>query len=74
MGEEVRGLSTNRQSQNSNGDVKYSIGNGVAKELIGMTHVHEQYYGDCPRNWGVLGGGRQRRKNWGNCNSIINKL
>ena len=34
MGEEVRGFrSTNRQLQNSHGDVKYSIGNGVAKEL-----------------------------------------
>ena len=39
IGEEVRGLrSTNRQLQNSHGDVKYSIGNGVAKEFICMTH------------------------------------
>ena len=31
MGEEVRGLrSTNRQLQNSLGDVNYSVGNGVA--------------------------------------------
>ena len=38
MGEEVRGLrSTNRWLQNSHGDVKYSIGNGVAKEFIPMT-------------------------------------
>ena len=43
MGEEVRGLrSTNRQSQNSHGDVKYSTGNGAAKEHICMTHGHEQ--------------------------------
>ena len=42
MGEELRGLrSTNRQLQNSRRDVKYSIGNGVAKELIPMTHGHE---------------------------------
>ena len=35
MGEEVRGLrSTNRQLWNSHGDVKYSVGNGVATELI----------------------------------------
>ena len=34
MGEEVRGLrSTNRLFQNSHGDVKYSVGNGVAKKL-----------------------------------------
>ena len=42
MGEEVRELrSTNRQLQNSHGDVKYSIGNGGAKELIHVTHGHE---------------------------------
>ena len=34
MVEDVRGLrSTKRQLQNRQGDVKYSIGNGVAKEL-----------------------------------------
>ena len=50
MGEEVRGLrSTNRKLQNSHGDVKYSIENRVAKELIHMTHGHEQWWGDCPR-------------------------
>ena len=37
MGEKVRGLRiTNRQLQNSHGDVTYSIRNGVAKELICM--------------------------------------
>ena len=50
MGEEVRGLrGTNRFLQNSHGDVKYSIGNGVAKELVRMTHGHEQWCGDCLR-------------------------
>ena len=49
-GEEVRGLrSTNRWLQNSHGDVKYSVGNGVAEELICMTHGHEQWCGDCLR-------------------------
>ena len=44
MGEEVRVLrSTNRYLQNSHGDVQYSIGNGAAKELIHMTHGHEQW-------------------------------
>ena len=33
LGEEVRGL-TNRQLQNSYGDVKYEVGNGVAKVPI----------------------------------------
>ena len=38
MGEEVKGLrSTNRQLQNSHGDVKYSTGNGAAKDLY-YTH------------------------------------
>ena len=47
MGEEVKGLrSTNRYLQNSHGHVKYSIGNGVAKEFIHMTHGHEQWFGD----------------------------
>ena len=35
MGEQMRGLTgTNRQLQNRHGDVKYSIENEVAKELI----------------------------------------
>ena len=39
MGEEVRGLrNTNRKLQNSHGDVKYSIENGVAKGHMCMTH------------------------------------
>ena len=50
MGKEVRGLrSTNRQLQNSHGDVKYYIGNGVAKELLHMIRGHEQWWGDCLR-------------------------
>ena len=75
MGEEARGLrSTNRQLQKSHGDVKHSIGNGVAKKLIHMTHGHEQRWGDCLREWGLLGGGRQKGESWDNCNSIINKV
>ena len=38
MGEEVRGLrSANRLLQNSHGVAKYSIRNGVVKELTCMT-------------------------------------
>ena len=52
VGEEVRGLrNTNRQLQNSHGDVQYSLGNGLAKELTRMTHGHEQWWGDCLRDW-----------------------
>ena len=41
MGEELKGLrSTNRELQNSHGDVKYSRGNGVTKDLILMTNGH----------------------------------
>ena len=31
---------------------EYSIGNGLAKELIHLTHGHEQWCGDCLREWG----------------------
>ena len=45
-GEEVRGLrSTNRWLQNSPGDVKYSTGYGVAKEITHMTHGREPWGG-----------------------------
>ena len=41
-GEKEQGLrSTNWQVQNRQGDVKNSIGNGKAKELICMTQGHE---------------------------------
>ena len=74
-GEEVRGLrSTNRQLQNSHRDAKYSIGSGVAQDPVCMTHGHQQWCGDCLRLWGLLGRGEQRRKYWGNCNSIIYKI
>ena len=54
--EEVRGLkSTNWWLQNSHGDIRYSIGNGVAKELRCMTHGLEQSCGDCLREWGAAG-------------------
>ena len=40
MGEEVRGLrSTNRKLQNSYGDIKYNIGNGI--ENLHITYEHE---------------------------------
>ena len=61
MGEEVRGLrSTNRQLHNSHEDVKYSIGNGIANELIRMTHGHEQWWQDCLRDWGAGWRGQRR--------------
>ena len=57
MGGKVQGLrNTNWEVQHRPGGVKNSMGNGVAKELICMTHGHE-LRGDCWREWGVLGGG-----------------
>ena len=48
MGEEVRGLrSTNRQLQNSHGEVKYSMGNGEAKNLHARPMDMNQGWGDC---------------------------
>ena len=42
MGEKVQGLrSTNWSVQNRQGDVKNTIGNRVAKELICIAHGHE---------------------------------
>ena len=75
MDEEVRGLRhINRQLQNSHGDLEHSMGNEVAKEPIHMTHGHEQWCGECLREWGVLGGMGKRGGNWNNFNSIINKI
>ena len=74
MGKEVRGLrSRNRWLQNTHGDVKYSIGSGVATELIHITHGHEQWCGDCLRVGGYWVE-RIKGENWDNCNSIINKI
>ena len=43
IGEEVKGLrSINRLLQNSHRGIKYIIGNGVAKELLHMTHGQQQ--------------------------------
>ena len=50
MSEEVRGLRIrNRWLQDRHGDIQYSIGNGVAKELTHMIHGHEQWCEDCLR-------------------------
>ena len=63
MGEKVRRLrSRNRSLQNSHGDVKYSMGNGVAKELICIADGHEQRWGDCLRGVGGVWWEGQRGK------------
>ena len=62
MGEEVRGLRSTNGSYRIAMGVKCSTGNGVAKELTCITRGHEQWCGDCVREWGTLGGGGQRGK------------
>ena len=61
--------------QNRQGEVKNSIGNGEAKELICTTHGHELRWGvqnvggkGCAGLRGIKGG------KWDNCNSIVNKM
>ena len=44
------------------------------KILTRMTQGHEQWWGGCLRDWGVLSGAGKREKNQDNCNSIINKI
>ena len=46
------------QVQNRLGEVKNSIGNGEAKELICMTHEHELRWGRMLQGMGVPGRGR----------------
>ena len=43
-------IGTNRQ-----GDVRNTIGNGEAKELVCITHGHEVRWGECWRVWGCAG-------------------
>ena len=60
--------------RNRQGDVKNSMGNVEAEELICMTHGHELKRGDAG---GKGCAGRRRIKaggEWDNCNSIINKI
>ena len=58
---EVKGLrSTNWQVQNRREDFKNSMGHGVAKELICMTHGHELREGIA----GGYGGTGQRGAKW----------
>ena len=60
MGEKAKGIKKYKLVviQSSTGDVKYSIGNGVAKEYVCVTHGHGQQDGNCLRE---LGGGRVER-------------
>ena len=52
-GKRVKGKgSTNRQLQNSLGDVKYSVGNSVDKEQLFVIHGRGPWCKNCLREWG----------------------
>ena len=73
MGKKVQGIrSINGSYKIDRGEVKNSIGNVEARELLCMTHGHEL-------RWENDGGkgctgqrGIQRRKKWDNCNVMVN--
>ena len=54
-------------------EVKNSIGNGEAKELICMTHGHELKGGNAGGR-GCTGWRGTKGGKWDTCNSIINKI
>ena len=56
------------------GEVKNSIGNGEAKELICTTHGQELRLGNAGGSGGAGWRGIKGRKKWDNCNSMINKI
>ena len=74
MGEKVQGIrSINGRHKNRRGEVKNSIGNGEAKELICMTlglELKGRNVGGrgCAGQRGIKGG------KWDNYNSIISKI
>ena len=50
-----------------------TVGSGVAKELIHMTHGHELSGGNCWREGGIPCIDGQKGVIWDNYNNIINK-
>ena len=69
MGEKVQGIrsiNSKQQVQNRHGEVKNSVGNGEAKELICTTHGHQLRRGGHAEGWGVARQrGRKGRKKLG---------
>ena len=59
---------------NIHGDVKYSIVIRVAKEHICMIHGHEQWCGDCLREWGRGWLEEGEWEKFGHYNSINDKI
>ena len=66
MGEKLQGIrSINWQVQNRQGEVKNSMGNGKAKELICRTHGHELSWGNTGGREGTGWSGIKGRKKIG---------
>ena len=56
------------------GDVKDSMGNGEAKELVCVTQGHELRSGNVEGSAGCRVERDKGGKKWDNCNNIINKI
>ena len=65
MGEKVQGIRSINGLQNRQGEVKNSMGNEEARELICMTHGHELRWGECWRVGDVGQRGIKGRKKFG---------
>ena len=77
MGEKVEITKYKLVDTNMHRDVKNSIGNGEAKELICTIHGHELKWGGGGMMEGRGVQSRVRikgRKKWDNYNSIVNKI
>ena len=75
MGEKGIGNKKHKwQRRNRQGEVKNSIRNGEAKELICMTHGRELRWGNAGGKADAGQSGVKGRKKWENCNCIINKI
>ena len=73
MGEKVQGIRSIIGRCNIDREVKKSIENGEAKELICTTHGHELRGGWCWEGDCRVEGDKGEKK-WDNCDSIINKI
>ena len=69
MEEKVQGIRSIDGVQNRQGEVKNSIRNVEAKELICTTHRHEIRGGEGRVGWRGI-----KRGKWDNCDIIINKI
>ena len=64
MGEKVQGIRSIIGRYKIDGEVKNSIGNGEAKELVCMTHGHELSGGILERRSYSAEGDKGKKKNW----------